>query len=1142
MKSFAKVLVANRGEIAIRVFRACTELGIRTVAIYSKEDRLSLHRYKADEAYLVGQGKAPVEAYLDVEGIVEVAARSGCDAIHPGYGFLSESEELARACAEAGITFIGPEPTHLGLFGDKVKARQVAIRAGIPIVPGTESPVDLAGAQAFIESVGYPVILKAVSGGGGRGMRVVRNEGELVDSFTRASSEAQASFGSAGVYVEKYLEAPKHIEVQILGDAHGNLVHLYERDCSIQRRHQKVVEITPALIEETLRTAICDAAVSLMKHVNYQNAGTVEFLLTQNAEFYFIEVNPRIQVEHTITELVTGVDLVQAQIRIAEGHPLPSPGIGIPSQEAISMRGYAIQCRVTTEDPDNGFMPDTGRITTYRSAAGFGVRLDTGNGFTGARVLPFYDSLLVKISTFALTFDTAAHKMFRALQEFRIRGVKTNIPFLANVVRHQTFLAGECDVTFIDTHPELFQFPQRLDRATKLLTYIADVTVNGPDGTGPMPKPELAPPKVPTYHYTEERPKGSRDLVQELGVQGFLNLMRDSKRVWLTDTTFRDAHQSLLATRVRTEDLLTIAEATSHIGSNLFSMEVWGGATFDASMRFLKEDPWERLQALRERIPNILFQMLLRGANAVGYKNYPDNAVRRFTRQAAESGIDVFRIFDSLNWLPNMQVAIDEVRGAGKIAEAAICYTGDLLGNPDGKYNLTYYVNLAQELERTGAQVLAIKDMAGLLKPYAAVKLIAALRDAVGIPIHLHTHDTSGNGIAMQMMAAQAGVDVMDVAISSLSGNTSQPSWNSLVAALAETKRAVPDDLAGLQKLSDYWEAVRSQYAKFESGLKTSSADVYQYQMPGGQYTNLREQALALGIGEKFEQVKAAYVEVNNLLGDIVKVTPSSKMVGDFALFMVQNGLTGGTLLERAHELDFPASVVDFFMGHMGQPYGGFPLDLQEAVLKGRQPLQGRPGALLPPVDFAAEKADLTGKIGQEPTAEQVLSYVMYPQVTEELFKHRKEYGDLSSLDTLTFFYGMRPGEEVSVSIETGKTLIIKLLSVSDLQPDGKRSVFFELNGQPRHVEALDRSAPVLANKGRKVSGSPNEIGARMPGNVIAIKVKPGDRVAKGDILLVTEAMKMEMQVQSPISGTVQEVTCKPGDAVEPGDLLIVVE
>ncbi|WP_026964204.1 pyruvate carboxylase [Alicyclobacillus pomorum] len=1141
-KPFQRVLVANRGEIAIRICRACTELGIQTVAVYSEEDKLSLHRYKADEAYLIGQGKSPVGAYLDVDSIIDVALRTNCDAIHPGYGFLSESEELALACERSGITFIGPRPEHLRMFGDKAAARKAAMAAGVPVVPGTEGAVDVDGAMAFAESVGFPVIVKAISGGGGRGMRVVQTREELVEAFERASSEAQAAFGSAGVYVEKYIDHPKHIEVQILGDAFGNLVHLYERDCSIQRRHQKVVEIAPSLIASDLRESICNTAVRLMQHVGYQNAGTVEFLLTEDGDYYFIEVNPRIQVEHTITELITGIDLVQAQIRVAEGYALSAPEIGIKSQEDVRTRGYAIQCRVTTEDPQNGFLPDTGRIATYRSAAGFGIRLDTGNGYNGARVLPYYDSLLVKISAHGLTFHQAAQKMHRALQEFRIRGVKTNIPFLVNVVNHPKFLEGRCDVHYIDSHPELFLFPQRKDRGTKLLTYIADVTVNGPEGLGPEPKPQVPKPNIPHFRYEEQRPRGTRDLLHEQGVDGLLQHIRQQRRVWLTDTTFRDAHQSLLATRVRTRDLAAIAEATSHIGHNLFSMEVWGGATFDASMRFLKEDPWERLAMLRQAIPNVLFQMLLRGANAVGYKNYPDNVVQAFTRKAAENGIDVFRIFDSLNWVPNMRVAIEEVRASGKIAEAAICYTGDILDPTRTKYTLSYYVKLAEELEKCGANILAIKDMAGLLKPYAAKQLIKALRDHVGIPIHLHTHDTSGNGIATLLAAAEAGVDIVDVAISSLAGQTSQPSWNAFVAALHGSGREVPDDLEQLQVLADYWETVRAYYGKFESGMKTSSAEVYRHEMPGGQYTNLREQAIALGLGDKFEDVKRAYIEVNQLLGDIVKVTPSSKMVGDFAIFLVQNGLTAKTLMERAEELDFPASVVDYFMGYMGKPYGGFPEQLQKAVLKGRTPLSSRPGELLPPVDFAAEKKALADRVGHEPTDEQVLSYVLYPKVTEELLLHRERFGNLTPLDTLTFFYGMRPGEETCVTIEPGKTLIVKLLSIGDLQPDGRRTVFFELNGQPREVEVVDRTVPADVSERRKVSGQPGEVGAVMPGTVVSVLFREGDRVEKGSVLLVTESMKMEIQVQAPKNGVVKEVFCKPGDSVQPGDLLVLLE
>lgn len=1137
--TFQKVLVANRGEIAIRVFRACTELGIRTVAVYSREDRFSLHRYKADEAYLVGQGKEPVAAYLDIDGMVEIALQSGCDAIHPGYGFLSESEPFARACQEAGITFIGPSPDHLDIFGNKVKARQAAVAAGIPVVPGSASTVSFETAAEFAKSIGYPVMLKAASGGGGRGMRVVRTEAELADAYARAASEARKAFGSESIYVEKYISAPKHIEVQILGDSHGNLVHLYERDCSIQRRHQKIVEVAPSRLPDHLRLSICESARQLMAHVGYKNAGTVEFLVGEDGGFYFIEVNPRIQVEHTITELITGIDLVQAQIRVAQGYALNSPEIDIADQAAITTRGFAIQSRITSEDPDNEFFPDTGRITTYRAASGFGIRLDAGNGFAGARISPHYDSLLVKVSAYALTFPMAVQKMTRALQEFRIRGVKTNIPFLSKVMEHPLFVSGHANVNLIEEHPELFHFPRRQDRATKLLRYIGDVTVNGPTGNGPVQKPQLPEANVPSVPSSGEL-TGSRTLWKELGTDTFLKQIHRDNRLWLTDTTFRDAHQSLLATRMRTRDLARIAPAAAHIGRNLFSMEVWGGATFDASMRFLKEDPWERLALLREMIPNTLFQMLLRGANGVGYKNYPDNVITTFTQRAAEAGIDVFRIFDSLNWLPNMEVAIDAARDAGAIAEAAICYTGDILNPSEVKYTLKYYVDLARQLEQAGAHILCIKDMAGLLKPYAAPKLIEALRGAVTIPIHLHTHDTSGNGVATLMKAAEAGVDIVDVAISSLSGTTSQPSWNAIQAATANTPLDVLDNPDELQSLADYWEGVRAYYARFETGQASSSADVYRHQMPGGQYTNLREQANALGIGDKFPEVKKSYMAVNQLLGDIVKVTPSSKMVGDFALFMVQNNLTEDNLLERASELDFPASVLDYFLGSMGQPYGGFPKELQTAILKGRIPVDGRPGEHLPAVDWPREQTDLAMKIGMEPTDEQVLSYVLYPQVTVEFLKYRAEYGDVSTIDTLTFFYGITPDEEVSVEIEPGKSLIIKLLSIGELQSDGSRTIFFELNGQPRHVEVIDRAAPQPKNLRRKVSGQPTELGAAMPGRVIHIPVHVGETVEKGQLLMVTEAMKMEIQVVAPRNTKITEILCQTGDAVEPGDVLMM--
>jgi pyruvate carboxylase len=1143
-RRFRKILVANRGEIAIRIFRACTELGIRTVAIYSKEDSLSLHRYKADEAYLVGEDKGPVEAYLDIDGIIEIAKKNECDAIHPGYGFLSENADFARACERNGIVFIGPTPEHLEMFGDKVSARRVAIEAGVPVIPGTEEPVEsLEEAREFAKQHGFPLIIKAVSGGGGRGMRVVRNEADLEEAFARASSEAKASFGNASVYMEKFLENPKHIEVQILADQSGNVVHLFERDCSIQRRHQKVVEVAPSFIDEDLRYRICDSAVQLMRKVGYKNAGTVEFLLTRDGSYYFIEVNPRIQVEHTITELITGVDIVHAQIRIAEGQLLSSAEIGIPSQEAVTKRGYAIQCRVTTEDPENNFMPDTGRVLAYRSASGFGIRLDGGNGFTGARITPYYDSLLVKISSWAIDFNDAAAKMKRSLQEFRIRGVKTNLQFLENVVSHPDFLKGEYDTSFIEKRQELFNFKKRLNRGTKLLQFIANSTVNvGPGMSKKEKKPFFKKAVVPEFPFYSVTPEGTKQLLDRLGADGLSQWIQDQKRVLITDTTFRDGHQSLFATRARTYDLLQIAEATAKIGSKFFSLEMWGGATFDVSMRFLKEDPWERLEQLREKIPNILFQMLLRGANAVGYSNYPDNVVKKFIEEAGKYGIDVFRIFDSLNWLPNMTVAIDTVRSIGKVAEATICYTGDILDPRREKYNLKYYINMAKELERAGAHILGIKDMAGLLKPYAAYHLIKALKEEIGIPIHLHTHDTSGNGVATLLMAAEAGVDIVDCAISSMSGLTSQPSLNALVAALEQSERATGLNLEELQKLSDYWEVVREYYQAFEKGLKTTTADVYLHEMPGGQYTNLRQQAESLGLGDRWEEVKKAYAEVNRMLGDIVKVTPSSKMVGDLALFMVQNNLTEEELRKRGETLDFPASVVDFFMGYMGQPPGGFPEWLQRIVLKGREPLACRPGEMLEPVDFDESRKTLTEKINRPLKERDLVSYALYPQVFLDMMNHFEKYHDVSVLDTPTFFYGMRPGEEITVEIEDGKTLMIKLIGVGGLDPDGTRTVYFELNGQPREVVVRDESANVTTVVRRKADqGDIKQIGALMSGNVVKVLVEKGDKVKKGEHLIITEAMKMETQVQAPIDGVVKEILVQEGDRLETGDLMIIL-
>ncbi|WP_338463353.1 pyruvate carboxylase [Brevibacillus borstelensis] len=1141
-----RLLVANRGEIAIRIFRAATELGIRTVAIYSEQDNVSIHRFKADESYLVGAGKGPIEAYLDIESIIEIAKRNDIDAIHPGYGFLAENAEFAQRCLEEGIIFIGPSSTLIDKFGDKVEARRMAIEAGIPVIPGTPEPIEtLQEALLFAKEHGYPIIIKGVSGGGGRGMRIVRSQDELQDALDRARSEARSAFGNAKVYLERYLENPKHIEVQILGDAHGNIVHLFERDCSVQRRHQKVVEVAPSLsLDDALREEICQSALKLMKEAGYSNAGTVEFLLTPDGQFCFIEVNPRIQVEHTITELITGIDIVQAQIRIAEGHSLSDPEIGIASQEAIKMSGYAIQCRVTTEDPENNFLPDAGRLLAWRSGGGFGVRLDGGNGYPGAIITPYYDSLLVKISTYGTSFDQAARKMLRTLREFRIRGVKTNLPFLENVVTHPDFLSGQYDTSFIDTKQELFIFPGRQDRGTKLLSYIGNTIVNGYPGLSTQDKkPHFDTPRIPRTPFAQPYPDGTKQILEREGADGLVKWIQEQKRVLVTDTTFRDAHQSLFATRVRTYDLAAVAEATGKLGADLFSLEMWGGATFDTSMRFLRESPWERLQILRQRIPNILFQMLLRGANAVGYTNYPDNVIHAFVKASAENGIDVFRIFDSLNWLPGMQTAIEAVRNSGKVAEAAICYTGDILDPSKTKYTLRYYVDLAKELEKAGAHILAIKDMAGLLKPYAAYELVRALKQEIDIPIHLHTHDTSGNGGAMLVKAIEAGVDIVDACVSSMSGLTSQPSLNGLIASLEHTERDTGLSLDAFNKLSDYWEDVRPYYQGFESGMKASNTEVYIHEMPGGQYTNLEQQAKAVGLEGRWDEVKQMYATVNQMFGDIVKVTPSSKVVGDMALFMVQNGLNEENIWEKGERLDFPDSVIQFFQGYLGQPPGGFPKELQALVLKGRDSFTTRPGELLAPVDFDKVALELTEKIGREATELDVLSYIMYPQVFLQYDQSLKEYGDLSVLNTPTFFYGLRPGEETAITIERGKTLIIKLVAVGELHPDGRRIMYFELNGQPREIFIRDHAAKVSELARRKADPQdPGQLGASMPGKVLKVLVTAGDKVRKGEHLLVSEAMKMETTIQAPMDGKIKAVHVKAGDAIETGDLLVEME
>ncbi|WP_163530343.1 pyruvate carboxylase [Halobacillus ihumii] len=1144
LKKIDKVLVANRGEIAIRVFRACTELNIRTVAVYSQEDTGSYHRYKADEAYLIGEGKKPIDAYLDIEGIIETAKSVGVDAIHPGYGFLSENIDFAKRCEEEGIIFIGPTSEHLNMFGDKVKARDQAVQADIPVIPGSDGPVaGLQEVRDFGDQNGYPLMIKAAMGGGGRGMRIVRSAENLQDAYDRARSEAKAAFGSDEVYVEKLVEEPKHIEVQILGDFEGQIVHLYERDCSVQRRHQKVVEVAPSVsLPEGLREKICDAAVTLMKNVNYVNAGTVEFLVS-NDEFYFIEVNPRVQVEHTITEMITGVDIVQTQILIAEGHHLHSKQVGIPGQEDIRTHGYAIQSRVTTEDPLNNFMPDTGKIMAYRTGGGFGVRLDAGNGFQGAVISPYYDSLLVKLSTWALTFDQAAHKMVRNLKEFRIRGIKTNIPFLQNVIQHSQFQSGVYNTTFIDRSPELFVFPKRKDRGTKMLSYIADRTVNGFEGQGSRKKPTLPNPRIPQVKYSNDIPGGTKQILDERGPDGLAKWLKEQKEVLLTDTTFRDAHQSLLATRVRTKDLQTIAEPTSRLLPDLFSLEMWGGATFDVSYRFLNEDPWERLLTLRKKSPNVLFQMLLRASNAVGYKNYPDNLIREFVEKSSNAGIDVFRIFDSLNWVEGMKLTIDAVRENNKIAEAAMCYTGDILDSSRPKYDLKYYQNLAKELQDAGAHILGIKDMAGLLKPEAAYQLISSLKETIDIPIHLHTHDTSGNGIFTYARAVEAGVDVVDVATGSMAGLTSQPSANTLYYALEGSDRKPNVDIDAYEQLGHYWEDIRKYYTDFESGMKAPHTEVYHHEMPGGQYSNLQQQARAVGLADRWDEVKRMYRRVNDMFGDIVKVTPSSKVVGDMALFMVQNELNEDDVYEKGESLAFPDSVVELFQGYLGQPYEGFPSELQRIVLKGRQPINERPGELLDPVDFKDLKETLFHKLDRQVTSFDMISHALYPKVFMDYHKFTEQYGDMSVLDTPTFFYGMRLGEEIEVEIEQGKTLIVKLVSIGEPHADGTRTVYFELNGQPREVVIKDLNVKATVQQRPKADKSNTKhIGASMPGTVIKVLSEKGDKVQKGDHLMITEAMKMETTVQAPFDGVIKEIYVGNNEAIHVEDLLIEFE
>lgn len=1138
-----KLLAANRSEIAIRIFRSATELGLRTVAIYAQEDRFGIHRFKADEGYVVGEGKGPVGAYLDIPGIVALAKEKGVSLIHPGYGFLSENPEFAQACADAGITFVGPRPELLRMMGDKTAARSVADKVGVPTLPGTEDPVsDRAEALKIAKQIGFPLIIKAAFGGGGRGMRVVHKASDLTDLLDEAQAEAGRAFGNPAVFLEKYIPRAKHIEVQILGDQHGNVIHLHERDCSVQRRHQKVIEIAPSVgLADSVRVALCEAAVKIAKEIRYDNAGTVEFLLDADTnEWFFIEMNPRIQVEHTVTEVITNIDLVRSQILIAQGHSMFGPEVGLPPQEQIMRNGFAVQCRVTTEDPENKFAPDYGRISTYRSAGGFGLRLDGGMGFGGAVITPFYDSMLVKVTASGRSFDIALQRMDRALREFRIRGVKTNIPFLENVVNDVEFRAGRATTTLIDAKPELVKFTARRDRATKLLSFLGEVIVNGnPQAKGYMPK-SLPAPASPAYNHKQAPPDGTRQLLLKLGPRKFAEWTLKQKQLLVTDTTFRDAHQSLLATRVRTYDMEHAGAALARRASQLFSVEIWGGAKFDTSMRFLHEDPWIRLRKLRAIIPNICFQMLFRGSNAVGYSNYPDNVVAGFVKHAAAEGIDIFRIFDSLNYLPNLKVAMESVQETHAICEGAICYTGDILDPKRTKYSLKYYLKLARELEKMGAHILAIKDMAGLCKPYAARALVKALKEELGIPVHFHTHDTSGIAAASVLQASEAGVDIADLAIASMSGSTSQPCMNSLVAALKGTKRDTGLDLESLNEFANYWELVREFYAPFDTSPKSGSANVYVHEMPGGQYTNLKEQASAMGLISRWPEIEQMYADVNQLFGDIVKVTPSSKVVGDMTMFMITRGLNPTSVLElEPGSTPFPESVIDMLQGGLGQPMGGWPKKLQKIVLGDRKPYTSRPGAHLKPLDLDKVRSELTHKLRREATDDDVYSHLMYPEVFAAYSKVLANYDDLSVLPTPAFFYGMKPGEEISVDLEEGKTLFVSLTNVRPVDAEGKRVVSFELNGMSRQVTVVDKSVqPKTKSRPKADTADPLQVGAPIPGVITSVAVNAGAIVSKGDKLLAMEAMKMQTTVYAPANGTVAEVCVKAGDTVEAKDLL----
>ncbi|HSQ90398.1 pyruvate carboxylase [Romboutsia sp.] len=1142
LKKFNKVLVANRGEIAIRIFRACSELGIKSVGIYSKEDKYGLFRTKADESYLIGEDKGPIDAYLDIDSIIDLAKKKNVDAIHPGYGFLSENAEFVRKCEENGITFIGPSAEIMNMMGDKINSKQIAKEVGVATIPGIDKPIKSAEeAKEIAKEIGYPVMLKASNGGGGRGMRVVYNESDLEIEYETACSESKKAFGEDIIFIEKYISNPKHIEVQILGDKHGNIVHLYERDCSVQRRHQKIIEYAPAFsLEDKLRQKICNDAIKIAKHVGYINAGTLEFLVDDNGGHYFIEMNPRVQVEHTVTEMVTGIDIVQSQILIAQGYRLDSEEINIKSQEDVQIRGYSIQCRITTEDPKNKFMPDTGKIQVYRTGSGFGIRLDGGNGFTGANISPYYDSLLVKTISWDRTFTGAINKTIRSIKEFRVRGVKTNIGFLVNVLNNPIFTEGKCSTKFIDENPELFEIRESKDRGTKLLQFIGNVVVNENKCNEKPLFDTLYNPKLDKNLIGVE---GSRDLFNKLGKEKYIETIKSEKKLLLTDTTMRDAHQSLLATRLRTYDLLKVAQPTNEYMKDLFSLEMWGGATYDVAYRFLNESPWLRLQKLREAIPNIMFQMLFRASNGVGYKNYPDNVIESFIKESADKGIDVFRIFDSLNWIENMKPSISAALDTGKIVEASICYTGDILDKTKTKYNLDYYVKMAQELESLGSDIICIKDMAGLLKPYAAYSLIKELKKNVSTPIHLHTHDTSGNGIATCLMASEAGVDIVDGALETMAGLTSQPSLNAIVEALKNTERDTNIDLYGYEEVGNYYKDLRRVYSKFESDLCNPSAEIYKYEIPGGQYTNLKPQADSLGLANKFDQVKKMYKEANDILGDIIKVTPSSKVVGDLAIFMTKNKLTKENIVKEGEKLSFPDSVLDYCRGMIGQPEGGIPKDIQRVVLKGEQPIDVRPGTLIPKEDFESVKKYLDEKFNMNTNIRNILSYTLYPKVYEDYLKHLQLYNDISKLESHVYFYGLNKGEECEVEIEEGKILTIKLVDIGDVKENGNRTISFELNGMIREIEIKDNNySGNIKDTVKADMDDPLQIGASIPGKVVKILVKEVDEVKQNQPLIVIEAMKMETIIVAKTEGTIKSIKVAQDELVGDKQLLMMMK